>query len=144
MIMTSSIRNLSRSALGGLAVGIVLLSMLCSCAVVIRGENSGDRRSENQPPPKTYKALGIPPGHLPSPGYCRIWIPGRPPGHQPKPGNCAALERQVPKGAWLVYRDIDDPEHVEVYVYDKRRPSVVLVVRRFEVSTGRFLSEAQP
>lgn len=31
---------------------------------------------------------GIPPGHLPPPGHCRDWIPGRPPGHQPPPYKC--------------------------------------------------------
>jgi hypothetical protein len=30
----------------------------------------------------------IPPGHLPPPGECRVWLPGRPPGHQPPPGRC--------------------------------------------------------
>jgi hypothetical protein len=44
----------------------------------------------------------IPPGHLPPPGYCRIWHPDRPPGHQPPPGPCEVLERQVPPGAIIV------------------------------------------
>jgi Ni/Co efflux regulator RcnB len=30
----------------------------------------------------------IPAGHLPPPGHCRDWIPGRPPGHQPPPYRC--------------------------------------------------------
>jgi hypothetical protein len=46
----------------------------------------------------------VPPGHLPPPGQCRIWLPGRPPGHQPPPGPCAALRQQVPPGAWLIQR----------------------------------------
>lgn len=44
----------------------------------------------------------IPPGHMPPPGQCRIWMPGIPPGQQPPPGNCWDLERQVPPGAWLI------------------------------------------
>ena len=44
----------------------------------------------------------IPPGHLPAPGECRIWYPGRPAGHQPPPGDCAALGWRVPPGALLV------------------------------------------
>ena len=44
----------------------------------------------------------IPPGHMPPPGYCRIWYPNRPPGHQPPPGPCQKLERQVPPGAIIV------------------------------------------
>jgi hypothetical protein len=43
--------------------------------------------------------LGIPPGHLPPPGACRVWYPGRPPGHQPRPGPCNV---PVPPGAVLV------------------------------------------
>src|SRR5258706_7886085 len=35
--------------------------------------------------PSTAATLGVPPGHLPKPGECRIWIPGTPPGRQPKP-----------------------------------------------------------
>ena len=44
----------------------------------------------------------IPPGHMPPPGKCRIWFPGKPPGQQPPPGDCWELERQVPPGAWLI------------------------------------------
>ena len=44
----------------------------------------------------------IPPGHMPPPGSCRIWYPGKPPGQQPPPGNCQELRRQVPPGAMLI------------------------------------------
>jgi len=44
----------------------------------------------------------IPPGHMPPPGQCRIWIPGEPPGQQPPPGDCMELRRAVPPGAWLI------------------------------------------
>jgi hypothetical protein len=47
----------------------------------------------------------IPPGHMPPPGSCRIWFPGRPPGHQPAPGSCRVLSRQVPRGAYLIAND---------------------------------------
>lgn len=46
-------------------------------------------------------AAGIPPGHLPPPGECRIWFPDRPPGQQPPPGPCEVLYWQVPHGAVL-------------------------------------------
>jgi hypothetical protein len=43
--------------------------------------------------------IGIPPGHRPPPGSCRVWYPGVPPGQQPPPGPCNA---RVPDGAVLV------------------------------------------
>src|SRR5262245_58855139 len=39
------------------------------------------------------RAQGIPPGHLPPPGECRIWYDGRPPGQQPPPTSCPEAER---------------------------------------------------
>jgi hypothetical protein len=47
---------------------------------------------------------GIPPGHMPPPGGCRIWFPGEPPGHQPPPGRCEELIQSVPADAWLLHR----------------------------------------
>ena len=38
-------------------------------------------------------AQGIPPGHLPPPGKCRVWYDNRPPGHQPPPTSCGEAER---------------------------------------------------
>lgn len=37
------------------------------------------------------RRIRVPPGHLPPPGYCRLWYPGRPPGHQPPPRPCGYL-----------------------------------------------------
>jgi hypothetical protein len=56
----------------------------------------------------------IPPGHMPPPGMCRIWIPGRPPGHQPAPGSCRVLSRQVPRGAYLIANDNHRWSYVEL------------------------------
>jgi hypothetical protein len=41
------------------------------------------------------RALKVPRGHLPPPGMCRAWYPGRPPGHQPPAGPCDVLFRTV-------------------------------------------------
>lgn len=35
----------------------------------------------------------VPPGHMPPPGMCRVWIVGRPAGHQPRPTSCAKAFR---------------------------------------------------
>ncbi|MES2523959.1 MAG: hypothetical protein V4617_14725 [Gemmatimonadota bacterium] len=37
-------------------------------------------------------AQGIPPGHLPSAGECRVWFDGRPPGQQSAPTSCNRAE----------------------------------------------------
>jgi hypothetical protein len=80
--------------------------------------------------------LGIPPGHLPPPGSCRVWIPGQPPGRQSPPGDCETLAASIPPGAWLVSRPLHDPGHVEVMVYDERKPGLVIEVQWYEVDSG--------
>jgi hypothetical protein len=61
----------------------------------------------------------VPPGHLPPPGYCRLWYPGVPPGHQPPPERCEYLfhARHLPPGAVIV----GSPAHDVVYVGDRGR-----------------------
>jgi hypothetical protein len=87
----------------------------------------------------THASLEIPPGHLPPPGSCRIWFPGTPPGQQPPPGSCEVLASNIPKGAWLLYRPADEPQHVDVSVYDDRRPGVIVEIRIFVAATGAFV-----
>jgi hypothetical protein len=91
-----------------------------------------------------YANLGIPEGHLPPPGECRVWYPGRPAGHQPPPGKCERLSLRVPVGAWLIYRPKDDPKHVRISVYDVRRPSIVVIIGIFDAFTGVFVREFRP
>lgn len=45
----------------------------------------------------------VPPGHMPPPGMCRIWIDDVPPGRQPKPTDCATARRRVPDNARVIY-----------------------------------------
>jgi hypothetical protein len=71
-----------------------------------------------------YRRLPVPRGHLPSPGRCRIWLPGVPPGHQQRAGSCRSLERRVPAGGWLLVRPRGAPGIVEVIHYEARRPGV--------------------
>ncbi len=82
-----------KRAEGGRCV-LALLAVMSTvgCTVAIAG-----------PPIYPPGAVEVPPGHLPPPGECRIWYPGRPAGHQPPPGPCHVLEFQVPPGAFLVY-----------------------------------------
>lgn len=75
---------------------------LAGCVVVDPGdrEHPGPVHAPGSPvagpPPR------VPPGHMPPPGLCRIWLPGRPPGHQPPPGRCEELRYRVPPGAFLI------------------------------------------
>jgi hypothetical protein len=50
---------------------------------------------------------GIPPGHLPPPGECRVWYDGRPPGQQPPPTDCQEAERIASRSraARVIYGD---------------------------------------
>lgn len=86
-----------------------------------------------------YAHLGIPEGHLPPPGECRIWYPGKPPGHQPPPGKCGSLSHRVPAGAWLIQRPEDNPAYVDVAVYDTYQPGMITTSGIFEVNTGAFM-----
>lgn len=45
----------------------------------------------------------IPPGQMPSPGMCRIWIDGVPPGRQPRETDCATARANVPPNAQIIY-----------------------------------------
>lgn len=121
---------------------LALAAVLTSCMVVVRDDKRTDEKVVVTKGP--YKKLGIPPGHLPPPGLCRIWIPGRPPGHQPKAGNCHTLMRKVPPGAWLLTRSESDRKHVQVTIFDKKDASVVISIRYYIVATGEFDHEEKP
>lgn len=49
-----------------------------------------------------FADMGIPKGHLPPPGECKIWFPDRPAGHQPPPQSCSSAFRDKPLGAWVI------------------------------------------
>ena len=88
--------------------------------------------------------LGIPSGHLPPPGKCRLWYPDRPPGHQPPSESCGHLRAHAPAGGWLIYRPTHEPHNVEVSVYDAYQPGLVISIGLFDVETGVFLRHLRP
>src|SRR5213595_531844 len=102
-----------------------------------------EARSEG---PSTAATLGVPPGHLPKPGECRVWIPGVPPGRQPRPKSraCAGIEAVAPPGSWIIYRPEADRRFVHIREVDQRRVGMVIRVRVFEIETGRFVREENP
>jgi hypothetical protein len=107
-------------------------------------EPATSSQSAGGPGPSTAATLGIPPGHLPDPGQCRVWIPGEPPGHQGPEGDCAQLASQVPLNGWLVYRPSRSKKEVQVKVYDSRRPNIVVVIRFYDAVRGTLLREEAP
>jgi hypothetical protein len=48
---------------------------------------------------------GVPPGHRPPAGLCRVWVDGVPPGHQPAPTNCATAEANRTYNSRVIYGD---------------------------------------
>lgn len=96
--------------------------------------------------PSTAATLGVPPGHLPKPGECRVWIPGTPPGQQPRPKSrtCAAIADVAPAGSWIVYRPTDNKKLVHVREVDGRRAGFVIRTRIFDIETTRLVREDTP
>jgi len=101
-------------------------------------------RSEGAP--STAATLGVPPGHLPKPGECRVWIPGVPPGRQPRPKSrsCDGIAAIAPAGSWILYRPTADRKVVRVRILDERRAGVIVRIRVFEAETGRLVREETP
>lgn len=97
------------------------------------------------PKGKAHGKLGIPPGHLPGPGECRVWFPGRPPGQQPPPHDCrGGRHAEVPPGAWLIEHSSNDPENVHVNVFDPEVSNRRLEIRIYNASTGVHISTRLP
>nr|WP_295371680.1 hypothetical protein [uncultured Sphingosinicella sp.] len=47
---------------------------------------------------------GVPNGHRPPPGECRVWLPGLPPGQQPPPTDCRTARRDARQhGGRVIY-----------------------------------------
>lgn len=93
----------------------------------------------------TAAKFGIPPGHLPPPGQCRVWMPGEPPGKQKKKyssGDCDVVSRDVPAGGWLVYRPGENKKEVVVREYGADRQVTSASV--FDIATGALLRQLDP
>lgn len=116
----------------------------CGGSVVLPPDAPEPAPPSKSAAPSTAATLGIPPGHLPPPGQCRVWRPGMPPGHQDPPGDCAILARQVPARGWLVHRPSRNRKEVQVSVYDIRRPNLVVAIRFFDARNGKLLREQAP
>lgn len=123
-----------------LVVGCLIVLSASACSAV--------RPSEDRPAPKpeptrsTAATLGVPPGHLPPPGSCRIWVPGKPPGHQARARSCAGIERRAAAGTWILFRPSEDKKVVHVKQVHDRRPGVIVRLRVYDVRRGTLLRES--
>jgi hypothetical protein len=104
-----------------------------------------DHRVERRPVRYARRGppLGVPRGHLPPPGKCRVWFPGQPPGHQPRPVSCDKAMAYAPAGSWVLYRPRKGKE-VHARVIDSRRSGVVVSVRVYAAAEGIYLRTERP
>lgn len=116
----------------------ILAATACKPVLV---EQPTPQRSEARRSPSTAATLGIPPGHLPPPGQCRIWRPGTPPGHQAKSRSCTNIERTAPAGSLIVERPGRDKKVVHVREVDERRPGVVIRMRVYTIRDGHLVRQ---
>jgi hypothetical protein len=125
--------------LSKLAPFAALLSLTaCSSGRVVVASGGPDPAPPH-PVEGPVATLGIPPGHYPPPGYCRVWVPGRPPGHQPAAVPCSALGDPVPLGAWVLHRPLADGTYVEVTAYHESQPQVIVSVEWYDAESGELV-----
>ena len=115
----------------------VLSATACTRRVVV----VETRPNTSERGPSTAATLGVPPGHLPPPGECRVWIPGRPPGRQARPRSCDGILGTAPAGAWILYRPGQDRRVVHVRYVDERRAGIVIRIRVFDAESGAFIRD---
>lgn len=140
-----------------LFVGLVLILGPTACSqnappgsdskdpVIGAGSSSVVLPGDNDEKTSTAARFGVPPGHLPPAGQCRVWMPGEPPGQQKKRypvGRCSELSRSIPDGAWLIYRPTDSRREVRVWEYGSDRN--VLSERVYDSVTGELLRQITP
>jgi hypothetical protein len=112
-----------------------LLATACASRTVVVAAPPAPSRAH------TAVTLGVPPGHLPPAGRCRIWIPGRPPGRQARARSCDGIAAAAPAGAWILYRPSADRGVVHVRYVHETRAGVVIRIRVFEAESGKYLRD---
>src|SRR5207249_9008254 len=65
-------------------LGLTTLVLVAACTRTTRTIILAPTPEAETAGPSTAATLGVPPGHLPKPGECRVWIPRVPPGRQPR------------------------------------------------------------
>jgi hypothetical protein len=116
----------------------LLVNSSCGTLGVVIADGGGSappQRQEPRPAPRnetytSYRTLNIPQGHLPPPGQCKIWYPGKPPGQQGPPMSCDAAFRQAPGDAWVISRADSNTKILEVRE-KKSGPKVEIIIKKY-------------
>ena len=123
---------------------LAALTMLTACTtrIVVQDSTPPPLESERSSAARSTAAtLGVPPGHLPPPGQCRVWMRGTPPGHQPRSKSCDGIRDTAPAGSMILYRPSKDRKHVEAWYVDHQRSGVIVRVELFDAETGRATNQ---
>ncbi|MDH5642688.1 MAG: hypothetical protein OEY63_00695, partial [Gemmatimonadota bacterium] len=123
----------------GLVIPALLLT-LSGCTVYMVPSNGPAPNSSSQGR-STAVTLGVPPGHLPPPGQCRVWVPGTPPGRQARPRTCSQIENSAPPGSMILYRPGRERRIVRVRYMDEREAGIVVRIRIFDAGSLEFIRE---
>lgn len=103
------------------------------------GNDGGDDDGGGDSGVTRPQSLSVPYGHLPAPGQCRIWHPGRSPGQQPAPRSCSGAAAAAPAATWVLDRRNDD--EVLLLVIDGARAGVVVGRFVYDARTGAYLRD---
>lgn len=101
----------------------------------------GSGRSSPHPMQGPVASLGIPPGHYPPPGQCRIWMPGVAADRQAKCVPCTSIDGEIPLGAWVLYRPSREKGVLRVTTYDRRAASSVVSVDWYDAANGKRVQQ---
>lgn len=123
----------ARTRLVALCLLVACVQVGCaSMGIMVTGQSGGIPSTEPEVPSfPSYHTLNIPAEHLPRVGECRIWFPGKPPGQQPNPVPCDEAEEALVEDAWVLYRDRDSPELLEVREKKNIKAKVEIVVKNY-------------
>jgi hypothetical protein len=128
----------------GAIIASLVMAGACSRAVVAPSAPApvpAPEQSAVRGPQNSRRTLGIPPGQLPRPGQCRVWIQGLPPGHEPRARSCAGIAQTAPAGSMILYRPSRDPGVVQVHYVDQNRAGVIVRVGVFNSGNGGFVRD---
>lgn len=134
-----------------LAVLPLLLALsACATRVVVHSPTPGPEpvhHSSSAPPAPAHPvqgpvaSLGVPPGHFPPPGQCRIWVQGVPPGKQADCVPCNSIDGKIPVGALVLYRPSKESGALQVMEYDEQSPGMIVSVQWYDAQDGRHLPD---